>query len=399
MRFDFHLSRLYAFLAAGIFLAAWPAVVGAQQAGEDSSIATPNASSAKASTGPAAQQTSSQQQTPSQRANSKSAPLPSAPVSAAPVSVAQMGSIGGTVTDAQDDVVPGAEVTLEGQYPDDSRTAVANDMGAFQFDGLKPKVAYRITIRAKGFVDWKSDSIVLSANEYQYVPGIRLELNGEATSVTVHSSSTELAMEQVRIAEQQRVLGFVPNFYVAYDPNAPPLTAKLKFQLALKVSADPITIAGVLFMAGVNQGVRIPDYRLGAEGYGERVGSVAADGFTDIFFGGAVLPALLHQDPRYFYQGTGTKKSRLLHALAGPFVCRGDNGRTQPNYSTVGGDVISAGFSDLYYPRADRTRMIFAENVMISTIERTASTVTQEFVLRHLTFGPKGKDSTPADQQ
>ena len=311
-----------------------------------------------------------------------------------------MGSIGGTVTDAQDDVVPGAEVTLEGQDPDDSRKTVANDMGAFHFDGLKPKVAYRMTIRAKGFVDWKSDSIILSPNVYQYVPGIQLELNGEATSVTVHSSSTELAMEQVRIAEQQRVLGIVPNFYVAYDKNAPPLDAKTKFQLALKVSADPITIAGVLFMAGVNQGVRIPDYRLGAEGYGERVGSVAADGFTDIFFGGAVLPALLHQDPRYFYQGTGTKKSRLLHALAGPFVCRGDSGRTEPNYSTIGGDVISAGFSDLYYPRNDRTGMIFAENVMISTIERTASTVTQEFVLRHLTFGPKGKDSTPdADQQ
>ena len=373
MRIDSHHSRLSVLLAAGIFLAACPAVVGAQQAGEGASLA--------------AQQTS-----PQQAANTETVSLPSAPISAA-----QMGSIGGTVTDAQDDVVPGAEVTLEDQDPGDSRSAVANDLGAFQFDGLKPKVAYRITIRAKGFVDWKSDSIVLSTNEYQYVPGIRLELNGEATSVTVHGSSAELAMEQVRIAEQQRVLGIVPNFYVAYDKNAPPLDAKTKFQLALKVSADPITIAGVLFMAGVNQGVRIPDYRLGAEGYGERVGSVAADGFTDIFFGGAVLPALLHQDPRYFYQGTGTKKSRLLHALAGPFVCRGDNGRTEPNYSTVGGDVISAGFSDLYYPRNDRTGMIFAENVMISTIERTASTVTQEFVLRHLTFGPKGKDSTPPD--
>lgn len=384
MRFDFHFSRLSILLAAGVFLAVCPIVSLAQQAGEGTSAATPNAS-----TDPAAQRTSAQPPV-----NSETSPLPSAPVSAA-----QMGTIGGTVTDAQDEVVPGAEVTLEGPDPDDSRKAVANDMGAFQFDGLKPKVEYRVTIRAKGFVDWKSTSIVLSAAEYQYVPGIRLELNGEATSVTVRSSSTELAMEQVRIAEQQRVLGIVPNFYVAYDPNAPPLDAKAKFQLALRVSADPITIAGVLFMAGVNQGVRIPDYRLGAEGYGERVGSVAADGFTDIFFGGAVLPALLHQDPRYFYQGTGTKKSRLLHALAGPFVCRGDNGRTEPNYSTVGGNVISAGFSDLYYPRADRTGMIFAENVMISTIERTASTVTQEFVLRHLTFGPKGKDSNPGDQQ
>ena len=90
-----------------------------------------------------------------------------------------------------------------------------------------------------------------------------------------------------------------------------PLTAKLKFKLAVKVSADPITFAGIFFMAGVNQGARIPDYRSGAVGYGERVGAVAADGFTDIMIGGAILPSLLHQDPRYYYQGTGTNRSRL----------------------------------------------------------------------------------------
>lgn len=365
MRFDFHFLRPSVLLAAGAFLAVCPVVLSAQQP-----------------------------------TNSAAAPLPSAPVSAAPAFSAQFATIGGTVTDAQDEVVPGAEVTLEGPDTADLREVAASDLGAFQFDGLKPNVTYRLTITAQGFVDWKSSPIVLSPGQVQFVTGIRLELNGEATSVTVHASSAELSTEQVHILEQQRVLGIVPNFYVAYDKNAPPLDAKAKFQLAIRVSADPITIAGVLFMAGVNQGVRIPDYRLGTEGYGERVGSVAADGFTDIFFGGAVLPALLHQDPRYFYQGTGTKKSRLLHALAGPFVCRGDNGHMEPNYSTVGGDVISAGFSDLYYPRVDRTGKIFAENVMISTIERTASTVTQEFVLRHLTFGPKGKDSTSdPDQQ
>ncbi len=371
MRFDFHFTRLNALLAACLFLAACPVSVGAQQATDGSSAPTPDLS-----------------------ANSQSSPLPSASVPAV-----QTGSIGGTVTDAQDDVVPGAEITLDGQGPGDSRKTVANDLGAFQFDGIKPKVSYHITIRANGFVDWKSDSIALSPGEYQYVPGIRLELNGEATSVTVHGSSAELAVEQVRIAEEQRILGIVPNFYVAYDKNAPPLDARAKFQLALRVSADPITIAGVLFMAGVNQGVRIPDYRLGAEGYGERVGSVAADGFTDIFFGGAVLPAILHQDPRYFYQGTGTKKSRLFHALAGPFVCRGDNGHMEPNYSTVGGDIVSAGFSNLYYPRGDRTWMFFGENVMISTIERTASTVTQEFVLNHLTSKGKNRHRASTDVQ
>jgi hypothetical protein len=321
------------------------------------------------------------------------------PPQTAPVVTAQLGTINGTVTDAQEEVIPGAAIALEGPDPGSEKKTTANDNGFFEFKDLRPGTGYRISVKAKGLVDWVSPPIALAPGQVQIVPGIEMELEGEQTSVTVYSSPVELATEQVKIAEQQRVLGVIPNFYVVYDPSAPPLTAKLKFQLALKVSADPITIARVFFMAGVNQGVRIPDYRLGAEGYGQRVGAVAADGFTDIFFGGAVLPALLHQDPRYFYQGTGTNRSRLKHALAAPFVCRGDNRRTEPNFSTIGGDMISAGFSTLYYPREDRTVTFFVENVMISTIERTASTVTQEFVLRHLTTGLRGKKSTPQETQ
>ena len=321
------------------------------------------------------------------------------PQQSAPAAPAQLGSINGTVTDAQDEVIPGAAVALEGPDPAGERKTIANDNGFFEFTNLTPGTGYRIAIKAKGFVDWVSPAIELSPSQVEIVPDIKMELEGGQTSVTVSASPEELATEQVKIAEQQRVLGVIPNFYVVYDRSAPPLTAKLKYQLALKVSADPITIVGIFFMAGVNQGVEIPDYRLGTEGYGQRVGAVAADGFTDIFFGGAVLPALLHQDPRYFYQGTGTNRSRLMHALAAPFVCRGDNGHNEPNFSTVGGDVISAGFSTLYYPRNDRTWTFFGENVMISSIERTASTVTQEFVLRHFTTGPKGKNSTPKGTQ
>jgi hypothetical protein len=327
---------------------------------------------------------------PAQQGGPNSAPAP------APPPVAQTGSMTGTVLDAQDELVPGAAITIDGATPSDHRETFAGDDGAFRFVGLRPGT-YHLTISANGFGTWTSPNISLDAGQYQVVQGIHLVLIGNDSSVTVYASPQQLSTEQVNIALEQRVFGVVPNFYVAYDHNAPPLTAKSKFQLALRVSDDPITIAGVLFMAGVNQGVRIPDYRLGAEGYGERVGSVAADGFSDIFFGGAVLPALLHQDPRYFYQGTGTNRSRLMHALAAPFVCRGDNRRSEPNYSTIGGDMISAGLSNLYYPRADRTWMIFGQSVMISTIERTASTVTQEFVLRRLTSGPKGRNATPRD--
>ncbi len=106
--------------------------------------------------------------------------------------------------------------------------------------------------------------------------------------------------------------------------------------------------------------------------------------------GGAILPSLLHQDPRYYYQGTGTNKSRLLHALSAPLVCKGDNGHFQPNYSSMGGDLGSSAISNLYYPKSNRGVGLVFQNFALSTGERMLSAVVQEFVLRKLT--PKAKN-------
>ena len=188
------------------------------------------------------------------------------------------------------------------------------------------------------------------------------------------ASQEEIATEQVKAAEQQRVLGIFPNFYVAYDRNAVPLTTKLKFKLATKVAFDPVTFIGVGLFAGINQAGDVPDYGQGAQGYAKRYGAGFADGFTDIMIGGAILPALLHQDPRYFYQGTGTVKSRALHAIISPFVCRGDNGKPQPNYSTMGGDLASAAISNAYYPESNRGPGLVFGNFLIGTGERASPT-------------------------
>jgi hypothetical protein len=108
--------------------------------------------------------------------------------------------------------------------------------------------------------------------------------------------------------------------------------------------------------------------------------------------GGAILPSLLHQDPRYFYQGTGTNKSRILHAVSYAFVCKGDNGRRQPNYSTIGGDLASAALSNAYYPAADRGAGMTFETLLINTGERMLTSVVQEFVLGKLTVRAKNKN-------
>jgi len=295
--------------------------------------------------------------------------------------------VAGTVTDTNGDIVPGATVILEGPTPDDRRTTVAGDNASFQFEGLKPGVPYHVAVQAKGFADWNSDALKLQSGEFHFVTDVRLQLLGEATSITVTASSPEeIATEQVHIEEQQRVLGFIPNFYVVYDAkNAVPLTTKLKFQMALRVSVDPVSFAGAIFLGAVDQAADRPNYPQGWNGYGERVGSIYADGLTDIMFGGAILPSLLHQDPRYFYQGTGTIKSRALHAMSNPFICKGDNGKLQPNYSSIGGDLISSAISNAYYPASNRGAGLTFENVAIATAERTVSSLIQEFVIRKLT--------------
>jgi hypothetical protein len=159
----------------------------------------------------------------------------------------------------------------------------------------------------------------------------------------------------------------------------------------MRVVVDPVTIAGIATLAGMRQAADTPNYAQGAKGYGQRFGADAAGVVSDILIGGAVLPSVLHQDPRYFYQGTGTTTSRIKHALFSPFVCRGDSGKPQINLSSLGGDLASSALSNTYYPNSNRGPGLVFGNFAIGTAERMLSGVIQEFVLRKLTPATKAK--------
>ena len=305
---------------------------------------------------------------------------------AAQMPEAQSGQIMGTATDVNGDAVTPATVVLACPETTDHRAVVTDDNGFFKFDNVKPGVPYQIVISAEGFADWMSSAITIDPGEIKMLGGVQLALATQQTTVRVTADPVQIGTEQVKLEETQRVLGIIPNFYVSYEgDNAAPLPTKMKFKLALKVSRDPATIAGIGFMAGIRQAMRYPDYGEGAKGYAERVGATAGPAFTDIMIGGAILPSLLRQDPRYFYRGTGTTGSRLRHAVLGPFICKGDNGRWQPNYSSVGGDLASAALSNLYYPQSNRGAGFVFSTFAIGTAERIVSTVTQEFLLSRFT--------------
>jgi len=212
------------------------------------------------------------------------------------------------------------------------------------------------------------------------------------TEVQVVPSTVEIAEEQIKEEEKQRVLGVFPNFYVTYVHDAAPLSPKQKFELAWKATIDPVNFAVTAGVAGVEQSQdQFNGFGQGVEGYAKRYGAAFADSTVSTFFGSAILPSLLKQDPRYFYKGTGSTRSRVLYALANAVICKGDNGRWQANYSNILGNLAAGGISNLYYSGQDRDgAWLTFENALIGIGATAATNVLQEFVMRKLTPGASG---------
>jgi Carboxypeptidase regulatory-like domain len=309
------------------------------------------------------------------------------------------GQITGTVTDVKGDAIVGATVILTSSPEStDQRAVLTIENGFFRFDALAPAVAYNVAINADGFAEWTSPPIILEPGQVKSLGDISLRIATQNTTMQVKYDPIEDATQQFKIEQTQRIFGIIPNFYTSFEgENAAPLTTKMKFDLAFKVSYDPVTTAGVGFVAGLRQAVGTPNYPQGAKGFGERFGVTAADGFTDIMIGGAILPSLLHQDPRYFYQGSGTTRTRLRHAILSAFIAKGDNGKWQPNYSSVGGDLASGALSNLYFPKSNRGVGLVFSLFALGTAERLGSNVVQEFLLGK--FTRRRREGTEASAQ
>jgi hypothetical protein len=308
------------------------------------------------------------------------------------------GSISGTVADQSGAVVAGARVKLTGTGEDQSlnQEALSGSDGQFSFANVAPG-PFHLTITAAGFAT-ETSSGILGPGEILVVPQIALAVATDIAEMHVGLSQEEVAEEQVKIEEKQRVLGIVPNFYVTYIPNAAPLTSKQKFKLALRTVRDPFTLGFVAAVAGVEQAQNhFSEYGQGAQGYGKRFGAGYAGTLTGTFIGGAILPSLLKQDPRYFYKGTGSKQSRILYAIANAAICKGDNGRWQANYSSILGGLASGGISNLYYPPQDRNGAALTfESAALGIGATAVANLFQEFVVRRFTTKvPKNAPAIP----
>jgi hypothetical protein len=296
-----------------------------------------------------------------------------------------LGTISGTIVDQSGAIVVGAQVKLTRGDQTPPQEVQTDEDGQFTFASVAPG-PFELTCALSDFTA-KTYSGTLIPGEYLVTPQMVLTLAEAITEVRVAPSQVEVAEEQLKDQEKQRVLGFVPNFYVSYLPNPAPLNTRQKFQLAWKSTIDPATFGITAATAGIEQGQNhFAGYGPGIAGYGKRFGATYGDLVSGTFIGGAILPSILKQDPRYFYKGTGTFRARLMYALAQSVICKGDNGRWQPNYSNMIGSLAAGGISNLYYPPGDRSGAgLTFETALIGIGATAAANVLQEFVVRKFT--------------
>lgn len=187
--------------------------------------------------------------------------------------------------------------------------------------------------------------------------------------------------------EQQRIIGIIPNYFVTYNPDAAPLDTKQKFELTWKTVLDPTAFVGNGITAGIWQAQNTyKGFGQGTQGYAKRYGASYATFGTGLVIGGVITPTIFKQDPRYFYKGTGTKRSRFFYAISRSVICQGDNKQAQICYSGLISGFGTGFLTNLYFPAADRnSNIVTCEDGVIGIGGRAVGNLFQEFVARRLT--------------
>lgn len=331
--------------------------------------------------------------------------LPNAPGATGSVEATQTGApqpgnkgdsvLSGTILDTNGDVIQGAEVVLTDNSGGATRELQSGPNGQFTFGALPPG-SYEVTVTGKDMSTFVSPRLTVHPGESRIMSPVVLAVATATSSITVQGNSEalkeELSEQQVQIAVEQRVWGVFPNFYSSYNWNAPPMKPKQKFQLAFRSMMDPMAFAGAAGIAGFEQYYDIfPGYGGGVPGYFKRFGAAYTNDFSARMLSGGVFATLFHQDPRYFYKGTGRFQSRATYAISCAFITRNDDGRWRPNYSHVLGVFAAAALSNLYYPKENRGLTLTLVNGAVETAGNAGTNIVREFILKGITSHAGGQ--------
>jgi hypothetical protein len=178
------------------------------------------------------------------------------------------------------------------------------------------------------------------------------------------------------------MFGVIPNYRAVNDPNHPmePLSVGEKFKMAAHDAFDPFSWVTTAIYAGVAQRQnQYPEFGQGAQGYAKRYGGAFADGAIGSYLTEAILPSLLHEDPRYFRMGEGSKLHRVGYAVSRTLITRTDAGGRRLNISELVGNMGAAGISNLYYPAANRSVSATVDKFAVNIVSDAGFNVLKEF--------------------
>jgi hypothetical protein len=174
----------------------------------------------------------------------------------------------------------------------------------------------------------------------------------QAVSPSVPQAPDKRDLPDKRGLPDKRILGVLPNYRTVQDTgDVEPIPGRKKMWIAAQDTFDyPIWVMAAGFAGLYQIENQNPSFGQGAKGYFRRYGTSLADQMVGNMLTEGVFPVLLHEDPRYFRRGTGSKKTRTWYAATRIFVTRTDSGAQRVNFSELLGNSIAVGVSNAYYP-------------------------------------------------
>ncbi len=203
----------------------------------------------------------------------------------------------------------------------------------------------------------ESDGIATSPSPSD-VPGTGLQAVERTPPPLPVITPAEIKKEHPDHKQTERMFWVVPNFAaVNPDTQLPPLSARGKFVLAMHDSMDYSGFTWTAVLAGQAMATRsVPELGTGVKGYARYYWRTFADGVSGTFFTEAIMPAITHEDPRYYTMGHGGFFRRFGYALSRTVITKTDSGGSSFNWSEVVGNALEAGLSNAYYPSSRARR-------------------------------------------
>jgi hypothetical protein len=178
------------------------------------------------------------------------------------------------------------------------------------------------------------------------------------------------------------IFDVIPNYNAVNDPAAhySPISTAEKFKIAAHDGFDPFSWVTTALYAGVAQWHdQSIEFGQGAQGYAKRYGAAFADGAISNMMSEAILPSLLHEDPRYFRLGRGSFFHRVGYTISRELITRKDSGREGFNISEIAGNFGAAALSNLYYPPSERSAGEIMERFAVNIVSDAGFNVLKEF--------------------